>query len=91
MIAILLIAVIALMGYFGISLERDVAGNPTIQSNFSYVWNEIKFVWNNYLKEATGKLWRWAVINVNNLPLGSGNGVQVPQAGSQIDTLILFQ
>ena len=84
LIAILFAAIIAVMGYFGISLERDVVGNLTVQSNFSYVSDKIKYVWGNYLRETSTNLWRWAVINVTNLPIGTGNEIQVPQVSNQL-------
>jgi hypothetical protein len=82
---IILIAVIAVMGYFGISVQRDVVGNPTIQSNFSYVWTQISVFWNAYLKDLAIGLWRWAIINVTNLPVGSGNGIPIPHINWPVD------
>lgn len=79
---ILFIAVITIMGYFGISLQRDIVDNPSVQSNFSYVSSEIKWLWNTYLKQAATNLWHWVVINVTNLPIGTGNEIQVPQVGN---------
>jgi len=47
----IIIIVIALLvvSYFGINI-RQVATSPTSQSNFSYVWGGITFVWDNYLR-----------------------------------------
>lgn len=77
---IIIIAIIAVLGYFGISVQRDVVGNPTVQSNFSYVTAQAKMIWVTYLKEPTMVIWKWAVNNVLNLPVGTGsNGITVPQ------------
>lgn len=79
MLAILLAAGIALLGYFGINIKRDIADNPNVESNFSYVSTEIGTFWNTYLEDAAIKLWHWTVVNITNLPVGSGNGIKIPQ------------
>lgn len=85
MLVIILIAIIAVMGYFGISVQNDVIGNPTVQSNFSYVWGQVSTFWNTYLKDLAIGLWHWAIINVTNLPVGSGNGIPIPHVNLPID------
>jgi hypothetical protein len=47
----IIIIVIALLviSYFGINLQQ-VATSPTSESNFSYVWNGVVYVWDTYLK-----------------------------------------
>lgn len=83
-LVLIIIATIALLGYFGISVQRDIVGNPTVQSNFGYVTGEVKYIWVTYLKETTLKIWSWAVNNVLNLPVGTGNnGINVPQIDTQ--------
>ncbi len=78
-LAILLAAGITLLGYFGINLQRDIVGNPTVESNFSYVINGVQIIWNTYLRDAAIKLWHWTVVNITNLPVGSGNAIKIPQ------------
>ena len=76
---ILVIAVILTLGYFGISVQRDVVGNATVQSNFVYVSDQIKALWDTYLKDLAIRLWHWTVVYITNLPVGSGNGIEIPQ------------
>jgi hypothetical protein len=47
----IIIVVIALLviSYYGINIQQ-VANSPTAQSNFSYVWNGVTYVWNTFLK-----------------------------------------
>ena len=80
-LTLLIIAGIAVLGYFGINVQRDVVGNPTVQSNFSYVWGQLSFVWDNYLRDMAVGLWNWIITNVTNLPVGSGNGILAPMVG----------
>lgn len=84
-LVIVLVVIIAILGYFGISVQNDVVANPTVQSNFSYVWNQISMFWNTYLKDLALALWNWAIINVTNLPVGSGNGIPIPYVNLPID------
>lgn len=44
----LLIVIVSLLG---INLQQDVADNPEVQGNFSYVLNTSKWLWNNYLHD----------------------------------------
>lgn len=46
-IVALLIIVISLLG---VNL-KDVAGNPLVQGNFSYVYNFSNWLWSNYLHD----------------------------------------
>lgn len=77
-LVIIILAVIVALGYFGISVKRDIVDNPTVEENTGYVWGKIKYLWDNYLKDAAIKVWDWAFINLRNLPLGTGNQIQVP-------------
>lgn len=87
MFVILVIALLAVLGYFGINVNRDVVQNPNVQSNFSYVWGNLQDLWNNYFKQPAKIVWNWALINVINLPVKTGNnginipGVNMPQFG----------
>jgi hypothetical protein len=85
MLVVILIAIIAALGFFGISVQNDIVGNPVIQSNFSYVWGQISVFWNLYLKDLAIGLWHWAILNVTNLPVGSGNGIPIPQVNFPIN------
>ena len=48
MIVILVIALLVL-SYFGFNLRQTV-DSPTTQSNFSYVWSSIVYIWQTYLQ-----------------------------------------
>ncbi len=84
-LVLVIIALVVVLGYFGISVRQDIVGNPTVQSNFVYVFGEVKMFWNNYLKDLAVRLWYWTIVNVTNLPVGSGNGIQIPQVPLPID------
>lgn len=55
---IIIIIVIALLvlSYYGFSL-RNLANSPTTQDNFSYIWNNIVYIWNTYLEGPATYLW----------------------------------
>ncbi len=46
---ILIIIALLVVSYFGINL-RQLATSPTSESNFSYVWGSVTYVWDTYLK-----------------------------------------
>ena len=46
---VIIIVALLILSYFGFNL-RNLANSPTTQDNFSYVWNAVSGVWNNYLK-----------------------------------------
>lgn len=74
---IIIIAVILVLSYFGISI-RSTAESATGQDNFSYVWNGIVNIWNNYIKDPATYLWNifvdliWepAIHNLQNMKDG---------------------
>lgn len=85
---VVIVAIILILGYYGISIQRDIVQNPTNQSNFSYVWTQLADFWNNYLKAPVLAVWRWAVANVLNLPVQTGsNGITIPQITSTLEQI----
>ena len=53
---IILIILILVLSYFGINIQQ-VVNSPTSQSNISYVWSGVTYVWNNYLSVPFTYLW----------------------------------
>lgn len=53
---IILIILILALSYFGINIQQ-VATSPTGQSNFSYVWNGVVYVWDTYLAAPFDYVW----------------------------------
>ena len=84
-LVLLIIAMVIVLGYFGINVQRDVIGNSTVQNNFTYLYDQVKWFWNTYLEDLAIRLWQWTIVNVTNLPVGSGNGIQIPQVLLPID------
>ncbi|MBU3925745.1 hypothetical protein KJ763_01060 [Patescibacteria group bacterium] len=53
---ILIIVVIFILSYLGISLRSIIEGE-SFQSNWNYVWEGTKNVWNEYLSNPAKYLW----------------------------------
>ena len=60
LIKTIIIIVIALLiiSYLGINL-RSIVNSPTTQSNFSYVWNGIVYIWQTYLQAPATVVWNF--------------------------------
>jgi len=87
-LAILLIAVLLISAYFGIDIQKDIVNNPNIQSNFWYLYDLADTVWYSYLRGPVLAIWVWALNNVINLPVGTGNnGIVVPQIPLEMQKL----
>lgn len=60
---ILAIILIAILSFFGFNIksfiERDI-----VQNNFSYVWNAIKYGWDNFLARPADYLWNDVFVNL---------------------------
>jgi hypothetical protein len=80
----IIIVVIALliMSYFGLNLQQ-IATSPTAQSNFSYVWNGVVYVWDTYLKVPATEaydffityIWNPAIRDIQQINAGQLPGV----------------
>jgi hypothetical protein len=46
---LLIIIVIIILSYLGINI-KSVIERETFKENFDYVWDKVKYVWNNYLE-----------------------------------------
>lgn len=60
---ILIIIVIAVLSYFGFNL-KDFFESDIVRNNFGYVWNFVKYVWENYLARPAKYLWNDVFINL---------------------------
>ena len=82
---IIIVIALLIVSYFGINI-RDVVNSPTSQSNISYVWGGVTYVWNNYLKIPVTEayngfmtyIWNPSIadiqrINNGQLPVGEQN------------------
>ena len=58
---VLIIIGILILSYFGFNL-KSIAESPTSQSNFSYVWGTLSYVWDTFL--AGPAIWVWNKIIV---------------------------
>ena len=68
---IIIIIALLILSYFGISIQ-SVVNSPTSQSNFSYVWGGISYVWTTYLAAPLTALWNIIVHQIH--PAGSTAG-----------------
>ena len=48
---IILALLIIIVSLLGVNLKKDVADNPEVQGNFSYITNTSQWLWNNYLHD----------------------------------------
>ncbi len=53
---IVLVILIAILGYFGFDLKK-IFESDLVQKNFSYVWQGILYIWNNFLVQPVHFLW----------------------------------
>ncbi len=54
---ILLIIAIIVLGYFGINIKDVFKEGGTVRDNITFVWQAIRYVWNNYLTVPATYLW----------------------------------
>ncbi len=54
---IILLIVIIVLGYFGISIRSIFGGGTTARDNLEYAWQMIKYVWNTYLTVPAYYVW----------------------------------
>lgn len=60
---ILIVVAILILSYFGFSI-KDIAESPTSQSNFSYVWGFLSYVWNTFLVTPVSYIWNVIVVGI---------------------------
>ncbi len=53
---LLIIIVVIILSYLGINI-KSVIERETFKENFDYVWDKVKYVWNNYLERPVEYLW----------------------------------
>ncbi len=53
---ILIIIVIAVLSYFGVSV-RSIVESGVFRENFSYAWNSGEYLWNNHLAGPARYIW----------------------------------
>jgi hypothetical protein len=51
-----IVIIIIVISYFGFDL-KDIINDPQTQSNFSFIWDFLVNLWNNYLKVPA--MWIW--------------------------------
>lgn len=54
---IILILAIIVLGYFGISLRSIFGQGTTTNDNLLYVWQIVRYIWNNYLVGPAEYVW----------------------------------
>jgi len=59
-LAVLVIAIIIILGVFGISLRSAFNNRGVLNDNFLFVWEKIKWVWENFLKKPL--IFTWDII-----------------------------
>jgi hypothetical protein len=82
---IVIVVALLVLSYYGFNL-RSTVESPTTQSNFSYAWNGVEYVWDTYLKTPATYLYTTFIndiwnpslqdiqkINDNQLPSGEQN------------------
>ena len=89
--AILVIVIILLiLAYFGLNL-RSIVSSPTFQDNWSFLWNGIATIWDNYLKAPATYLWNIFVNYIwdpaiHNLQNGHGIPLSNPSQSPLVST-----
>ncbi|MEK7575726.1 MAG: hypothetical protein AAB491_01400 [Patescibacteria group bacterium] len=53
---LLAIIIIIILSYLGISIKSVIEGK-TFKDNFDYVWEKVKYAWDNYLGGPIKYLW----------------------------------
>lgn len=62
-LVILIIIIIAVLSYFGFNL-KNFFESDIVRNNFNYVWNFVKYVWENYLARPARYLWNDVFIDL---------------------------
>lgn len=60
---IIIIIAIAVISYLGFDLKKVFESDQS-KDNFSYVWNAVKYVWNNFLAGPVVWIWQNIVIDI---------------------------
>ena len=83
---VILIIIILALSYFGINIQ-SIIQSPTGQSNISYVWNGIVYVWDNYLSAPFNYLWNTVGSALWNAFTQGISNIKSNQNTPNIDTL----
>jgi ammonia channel protein AmtB len=54
MVVVVIVIALLALSYYGFDLKKTVE-SPTTQSNFSYAWTSVLYIWTTYLKEPVTK------------------------------------
>lgn len=54
---ILIIITIAILSWYGVDIKNFFT-SPLVKKNFSYIWNFISDIWNNYIGVFLHKVWQ---------------------------------
>ena len=60
---IFIIIIIAVLSYFNFDVKKFFESD-LVRNNFGYVWNFVKYVWENYLARPARYLWNDVFINL---------------------------
>jgi len=60
---IFIIIVIAVLSYFNFNI-RNFFESDVVRNNFGYIWNFVKYVWNNFLARPAKYLWNDVFIDL---------------------------
>lgn len=61
---VIIVLIIITLGFFGINIEEDVAGNEDVQDNVSYVWTGVVNFWDRYLSGPADYIWNDVFIDL---------------------------
>ena len=78
---IVLILILAVVSYFGFNL-KDFINNPTVRSNFAYVWDFVKDIWDKYLKNVAMIFWN--SVFVDTITKGIKDNLDVVLSGGWV-------
>ena len=84
-IIVLLVIALLVLSYFGFNLRQTIQA-PTTQDNFHYVWGNITYFWNTYLKEPATYfynlyvelVWNPGLVHLRAITNHQGNGLGIP-------------
>jgi hypothetical protein len=86
MIVIILVIALLILSYYGFNLRQTIQ-SPTTESNFSYAWSGVTYVWDNYLGTPVSyiynffvnDIWKPSLIDIENI-----NANRLPNAENNI-------
>jgi hypothetical protein len=59
----LIVIIISVLSYFGVNIQRGFT-SPTAESNFSYIWGLVTYVWYHFLQSPATYIWNTFIVGI---------------------------